>query len=695
MGEILVNENAVTDEQVFAAFNLDYPGLEQVRETVGKGDISLARRKLAEYFHERKQPAFLFDYRGTPLKKIKEDETPYLFQASMGSRENLKQFALKAGRALMEGYYIAPGDRSAPIYLGTELESGPHFDCRSDYGKKSRTPSNIFTRGQWMEYLFFLYQETGEKEAAEKFRTLLQAFWREYPLNIEDTGKGANRFQYSEDRTVMSVGWLALTYIELLYTEMAYAAGEDTVFDLIKHLWFLGSQFERFQEDTYQPYNHHLWERGLVPYILGTVFPEIPDFAAMKTKGREVICRHVKEDFNEAGGYNEHSIGYWSGAALGEMLFRGVYLGRRNQSALLDREAEARIRSTFQVLATIAPPGAEYPTIGDSGGTQVEEILNMGEKMVQSTSCAELLRYRQGEAADISSLPLYYSNPQAGFICARTDFGPQATYMLVSAKTDCGRSGHNHMDMLSLSLWVRGKEFIGEPYARRVYPRVRMGSRLRGYHYNMTSHNTVLAYGKPIAPDEMYASQYGVFRPDSPVLDFQKYPEGMYAEAMHSGYSFCGHYRKIFFSSKGNLLIRDEIWPGHRAAQNHIQRWHTVPGCASTKIGEDAVLLERDGIKLLCLWNGVAEIRIWRNDQLLCPEIFEKKEQLGDIIDAEFGCADAKEIDESGCSLSLALIDITDSEDCCLVQIRELLRKAGESMDAREILRALDNILQL
>ena len=695
MGEILVNENTVTDEQVFAVFNLNYPGMEQVREAVEKGDISLARRKLADYFRERTRPAFLFDYRGTPLKKIKEDESPYLFQAFLGSQGKLKEFALGAGRALMEGYYIPPGNKSASIYLGTELENAPHFDCRADYGKKSRTPSNMFTRGQWMEYLFFLYQETGEEEVVEKFKTLLQAFWREYPLNIEDTGKEANRFQYSEDRTVMSVGWLAVTYIELLYTEMVYAAGEETVFGLIKHLWFLGSQFERFQEDTYRPYNHHLWERGLVPYILGTVFPEIPDFAAMKEKGREVICRHVKEDFNEAGGYNEHSIGYWSGAALGEMLFRGVYLGRRNQSALLDKEAEERIRSTFQVLASIAPPGADFPSVGDSGGTQVEEILKLGEKMIPNTSCAELLRYRQGKAPDISSLPLYYSNPLAGFTCARTDFGPQATYILVSTKTDCGRSGHNHMDMLSLSLWVRGQEFIGEPYARRGYPRVRMGSEQRGYLYNMNSHNTVLAYGKPIAPDEMYASQYGVFRPDSPVLDFQKYPEGMYAEAMHGGYSFCGHYRTILFSAEGNILIRDEIWPGSRAKGNHIQRWHTVPECTCTKIDEDAVLLEKNGIKLLCLWRGAIGIRIWKNDQLLCPEIFEKKEHLGNIIDAEFGCADAKETDESGCSLSLALIDITDSEDCCLVQIRQRLRKVVKIADAREKLRSLDHILQL
>lgn len=39
-----------------------------------------------------------------------------------------------------------------------------------------------------------------------------------------------------------------------------------------------------------------------------------------------------------------------------------------------------------------------------------------------------------------------------------------------------------------------------------------MNSELRGYMYNMTSHNTVLAHGEPVLPDCVYANKWGVYR---------------------------------------------------------------------------------------------------------------------------------------------------------------------------------------
>lgn len=226
------------------------------------------------------------------------------------------------------------------------------------------------------------------------FEEILMKFFETYPLRVTDTSPDANRFQFTEDRDVMSVGWLVFVYISLLYTRVPYEISPDLSFEIIRRIWYLGSQFQRFEHDTYRPYNHHMGEQGLVPFLLGTLFPEIPAFLDMKTRGAQIVCRHLKEDFNAFGGYNEHSIAYWSGAAVGEMLYRGVYLANLNREMLLNEEAKLRLSRTFSILAQICPPGGVYPSLGDNGGPLADPILDLGIKMSDNGYCRELLALR-------------------------------------------------------------------------------------------------------------------------------------------------------------------------------------------------------------------------------------------------------------------------------------------------------------
>ena len=241
----------------------------------------------------------------------------------------------------------------------------------------------------------------------------------------------------------------------------------------------------------------------------------------MTKRGASIICQHIKDDFNEAGGYSEHSIPYWGGAALCEMIYRGVHLANLNGRPLLDEESAKRLALTFEALARISSPHLRYSSLGDNGGPMVDPILTIGAKTMGSASCSQVLAVREGQLCEADcTVPLDYADDRCGFASCRSSFGKNANFMLMSAKTDCRDSGHNHMDMLSLFISFRGQEFIGEPFARTLYHNVTMASPQRGYMYNMGSHNTVLAYGKPVQPDEMYANKWGVYRPDSPVSKF-------------------------------------------------------------------------------------------------------------------------------------------------------------------------------
>lgn len=51
----------MTDEEFFRKVNLDYPGLERVREAVEAADLDAARREIAEYYRTRSGKFYLFD----------------------------------------------------------------------------------------------------------------------------------------------------------------------------------------------------------------------------------------------------------------------------------------------------------------------------------------------------------------------------------------------------------------------------------------------------------------------------------------------------------------------------------------------------------------------------------------------------------------------------------------------------------
>ncbi|MDO4325465.1 MAG: heparinase II/III family protein [bacterium] len=715
--QIPVDERAVSDEQFFQALDLEYPGMETVKNEYQNGQTDKAKKALLEYFEHRNQVHYLFDSRMLPLTPIDTDENPYSFQASLGLSGSLKEFCLYAGKKMMDYVYVIPGKGRGEVDLGEHFCHPIHFSFIRDKDKKKNN-LNLFVRGTSFEYLYVLYHETGDVRVLERFEELLRLFFDTYPLTICNTAADAARFQFEDDRDVMSAGFLTLTYTSMLYTRVPYEIDPELAFGILKRLWFIGIQFRRFDTDTYRPYNHHMWERGLVPFILGTMFPEIPAFRPMKSIGASVVCQHIRDDFNEAGGYNEHSIAYWSGAALGEMLYRGTYLARLNQEVLLDEESEKRLYTSFQVLAHIAPPQKKYPSLGDNYGPEVDPILKIGIRMLNHPACREVWNIRNSipseksetkermETMEVHSgseqtefqaesglVGLDYCSDQAGFVCGKSGYDANASYFLMSAKNNCGYTGHNHMDMLSLFFTIHGVSIMDEPDSGNLYHNVCLGSPYRGFMYNMTSHNTVLAFGKPIAPDAMYADSWGVYRPDSPVTAYISRPEGMYAEAYHDAYTFCLHTRRVLFHRQKGIVIQDRIDRGNRYPADHIQRWHLAKGLKATVLNESALLLTDGNIQVLGIWDYPTSIRLYQ-DTFLYPEMVQNRSDLATVLDVSFRGEKEETLDYAATVLTAAFLDVTG---CSLDEgsLAKLSRQLFSLMDASDMEQAIQDFDQL
>ena len=235
MRSIPVDERNIKDEEVFAAFDLNYPGLEGVKAALDSQNTEKAKEELVHYFETRQNVRYYYDYRQLPLQPVDTDSNPYLFQSSMGLQGSLKEFILFAGEKMMQHIYVRPGRERKELDMGASYENMPHFNYFEDQGKKHRTTLDIFVRGIFAEYLSVLYHETGDGKVIDYTEEFLQVFWQAYPLLVAYTDPDISHFSRIEERDVMSAGWLALNYITLLYTRVPYEMHTETAFEIIKH----------------------------------------------------------------------------------------------------------------------------------------------------------------------------------------------------------------------------------------------------------------------------------------------------------------------------------------------------------------------------------------------------------------------------------------------------------------------------
>lgn len=682
----------VTDGDVFKSFDLNYPGLGKVKKALDAGDYSKAKKTLVDYFRTRKNVTYFYDNRSLPLEKIDTDTNPYYFQSALGLEGELKPFCMYVADKMLDNTYVLPGKGRGETFLGENFENMIHFNFLEDQGKRHRHFLDQFVRGQFFESLAVAYHETQDRKYLDKFCVILNKFFETYPLRIVDGSPTTNRFQYDEDRDVMSAGWLCLVYISLFYTRIPYDIDSDVAFEIIKRIWYLGIQFRRFDTDAYRPYNHHLFERGLVPFTLGTLLPEIPAFKQMKNRGAAITRRHIKDDFNKDGGYSEHSISYWAGAALGEMLTRALILARLNEEPLVDKKSYSRLDKSFSLLASLASPTETFPNIGDNRGPMINPILRLGSLALGNRFCESVLELRTSGATQ-QELPTYdYANASAGFAISRNGFTPESNYLVMSAKTMCGYTGHNHMDMLSLILTIHGKEIVGEPYSGKLYHNIKMHSPQRGYMYNMTSHNTVLCYGAPIIDDMYYSNKWGVYRPDSPIVASKSNVQGFFAEAYHTAYTFCLHRRKLYFDRNHGLIVHDKVERGNRYETPHIQRWHLCKGCSVCRLSGNALLITKEEVEILFLAKEAMDISIWKNP-LLYPDIFSSEDDIFPILDVRFKTPDTLIAENAVASIHTLFLDVTGRTEGLEANLDSISKLIGGSDVFEDNLAAISMML--
>lgn len=180
--------------------------------------------------------------------------------------------------------------------------------------------------------------------------------------------------------------------------------------------------------------------------------------------------------------------------------------------------------------------------------------------------------------------------PWAGHMVSRSGFGDQAHWSFF----DVGPwgSGHQHNDKLHLSVSAFGKDFLVD--AGRFAYRGAVAEKFRGYARGSQGHNVVLIDGNgqesgpTLADEPIPGSRFKITK----AFDFANASFGNFKNL--SGKNV--HSRSVFYVRDGFWVVVDKIQTDEPRDIETLWHWH--PQCEVTVIKDGAVMGSHDGGKL-------------------------------------------------------------------------------------------------
>jgi hypothetical protein len=678
--EIPLAENEVADRDIFDTLDPDWPGLEKVMHAYRSNKIEEAKQELITYFYERKSPKWFFDYRGKGLTPINLNENRFIWGDSRTTNEVFIKRKIEDADRLCRHQFLG-----AVLHdLGDHWDRFPIFDhTQGEDNKPLRVTANSFIRMNFLNSLAIAYHQTGDRRYGETFvqlmDSILDGLFNQYPFMpdpLESVENYTHYFSRNPFRTNMTIANSVLNVINLMHTELFYAdfVPAKLSFRLFRYIWYVMHHHRSYNLNRYRHYNHHLFERGMMPLIIGMMFSEFPVFRPMLNRGKEVIGEHLKHDFNPTGGYDEHSFGYTCNTTFSEMFLPIKVLTDINNIEGINQALKERLGVSYSFYSSLVLPDGTFPDIGDFGGGQARFFLEQGIHLYQNKTAKAVLHalgldeeHNMGTLAaekdgEGSLPPITINDPLTGYLCSREDWTSSSNCMVLSNKVFSRNCSHNHLDMLSLILVIRGETLIGEPQAPILYKYVSNQSELDDYLRGLGSHNTVFIKGEPITKkylgERLHAQTVNT-------EEFEEQTDRVYVKASHEAYVEARHTREVLFVRRQGWWIVDRIdWNQERDAGSsdyHIQRWHLEHGVQVEAAGTHAWLLTGKKARMLCVWpeDDLLSLHIWRNESVLEIGVVPEYKDVSDlpwILDVRFQSDSGGRIEQIQC----IFVDVTD-----------------------------------
>lgn len=418
-----------SDEEFFAAWDLDFPGMEAVKAAVEAGDYSAAKVALKQYFLDRREPQWRRNHWEMPAEPQGAAQDHSLYEAG----EKVLAHHFEAG-----GFTVQFTDGIDWNYFPKTLPDGnPDTEYPVIHVINRFFHLNTLGRLYWHSHderyaREFVYQVTDHVESnpAPEHYIRFTSVWSRLTACVPLLGtwlEGWNYFLPSESFTPDDVAIMLKGFIQ----KARYAVvAPDSV-------------------------NRYMAQLGGI-YNVGAYFPELRQAEDFRDFAVLAMTHAARDEFYPDGFSKELCPGYHGGsrAHIDRIIEVARMMGYETPA-----ELDEVVRATYDVYPAMMTPLMGFPQFGDTFGTgNVQRVFAAIDPERWDDPVHHWLASGRAEG----SPPDYLSTrlPWAGLYTMRSGWDPDALYLCV----DFGPLGldHFHEDFGNFEMYAFGERLIAD-----------------------------------------------------------------------------------------------------------------------------------------------------------------------------------------------------------------------------------------
>jgi hypothetical protein len=542
----LEDQRRFSDQDFWQTLDLNYKPLLQVRAALKAGDEAKAKSCLIHYFRNRRKPTitqFRTDNHWSDWGELTIEK-----RADLLCRNRIAETARKV--------VDANG--------GSEKSGGIDW-------QKALTATHTILRQGAMATLTCAWEQTGKKKYALALQRWIESYVKGVPFVLAEGFHKEDFFLFGGvGHEQLNGCYLIFVWADILNSKLMRTEGvlsDDFWFLFIKNFRFLASQFSRFLGATWRADNHHLMERGTVPFFLGVQFPEFRLAAKMEDYGRKMILRHF--DYNVLADHvgSEHCTSYQYRCFIRYALPDSV--GLCNGRDLLGKQRREKLKDWLEFQGYITAPDGRQPDLGDGAGPTLDSIIEESGALYRSSVLKGISRsleikskvnpaFEKGWQATSSKPPRQTSRiyPYGGHLVLRDAWSRKANFLWMGIKNRSLYDAHTHWDIFDFVLCAHGRRFLGDPNGRS---KLKKNSPGRGYYFSMDAHNCLIIDDDILTSYRALQKHWGRQPPRIISAETCFADEVDYATFVHDGYRPLLHRRDVLLVRGRYVLMTDGI----------------------------------------------------------------------------------------------------------------------------------------
>ncbi|MBR1576108.1 MAG: alginate lyase family protein [Bacteroidales bacterium] len=564
-------EGPVTDDPMFFdALDLDYPGLEAVKEDVARGDYDAAKRDFVRHLKTRQEPQWLFDWRDVRNPAHRD-----------------------------AAYDRGPADKIASNLL--ESCSIPHqFGDTIDWSINPAPLEYVEWTYQLSRHPFWVtlgqaYQAIGDEKYARAFVRQMRSWVMSNPLPDTDANVNWSRWRTIETGIRTARAWPE----SFFYFLGSPSFDDESIVMMVKSFHEHGLHLR-----SYHRQNNWLTMEMNGLFHTGILFPEFKESREWCEYASRRLYEEQQKQFYPDGAQVELAPGY-HGVSLHNIL--GIYDVARINHYPLPEDFIGRMESAYNYYLKICMPDGSMPALNDAGWGDARRMLAQGFSYLPGRTDFQYVATggKQGTVPAFTSVWM----PWAGWYVSRSGWDGDALY----AHFEVGpfSPAHSHEDKLSFLLSAYGRRLLTEcgTYAYdtsqwRAYALSARGhnvSRVDGKDQNRRSLNRLesIRYNQAPMPNRWISNER---------FDFA---EGWYDEGFGRDQdSTVTQYRALVFVKDRYWLLFDVFTPSDPAQHDYCSWFHLNSGRYRTEKALHAVGTDDAGeanLTVVPLWEPVQE----------------------------------------------------------------------------------------